>query len=85
MNQKKTIRAARRQIRMRKLRRFMRNRMAVAGVAVILVILLLCVLAPLLTPYDPETCPCLQYILWEQTAWAGICGPVCFTAAGFPF
>ncbi len=53
MNQKKTIRAARRQIRMRKLRRFMRNRMAVAGVAVILVILLLCVLAPLLTPYDP--------------------------------
>ena len=53
MNQKKTIRAARRQIRMRKLRRFMRNRMAVAGVAVIVVILLLCVLAPLLTPYDP--------------------------------
>lgn len=53
MNQRKTIRAARKQIRMRKLRRFMRNRMAVAGVAVILVILLLCICAPLLTSYDP--------------------------------
>ncbi len=53
MNQRKTIRAARKQIRMRKIRRFMRNRMALAGVAVILVILLLCICAPLLTSYDP--------------------------------
>lgn len=53
MNQTKRIRAAKNQIRMRNLRKFMRNRMALLGIYIILIMVVICVCAPLITPYDP--------------------------------
>lgn len=53
MNQKQSVRAARNRLRMRNLRKFMRNRMALASAIVIFIMIILCVSAPLLTDYDP--------------------------------
>lgn len=53
MNQSKSIRAARNQIRMRSIRKFLRNRMAVAGLIVILIMVVMCLCAPLITEFDP--------------------------------
>ena len=53
MSQKQSVRAAKKRLRMRNLRKFMRNRMAVAGVIVIAIMIFLCVAAPLFTDYDP--------------------------------
>jgi len=53
MNQKQSVRAARNRLRMRNLRKFMRNRMALASVIVIIIMVILCMSAPLLTDYDP--------------------------------
>lgn len=53
MNQKQSVRAARNRLRMRNLRKFMRNRMALASVIVIIIMIVLCMSAPLLTDYDP--------------------------------
>lgn len=53
MNQKQSVRAARNRLRMRNLRKFMRNRMALVSVIVIIIMIVLCMSAPLLTDYDP--------------------------------
>lgn len=53
MNQKQSVRAARNRLRMRNLRKFMRNRMALISVIVIIIMVILCLSAPLLTDYDP--------------------------------
>lgn len=38
----------------RNIEKFMRNRMAVIGAVILIAILFACILAPLLTPYDPN-------------------------------
>lgn len=53
MNQKQSVRAARNRLRMRNLRKFMRNRMALISAIVIIIMVIMCVAAPLLTKYDP--------------------------------
>ncbi len=53
MNQRKSVRAARNQLRMRNRRKFMRNRMALTGSIIILLMIIMCVGAPLFTDYDP--------------------------------
>ena len=53
MNQRKSVRAARNRLRMRNLRKFMRNRMAVVGACVILIMLVMCFGASMFTDYDP--------------------------------
>ena len=53
MSQIKSVRAAKNQIRMRNLRKFMRNRMALLGACVILLMVVVCIGAPLFTDLDP--------------------------------
>jgi len=54
MNEKQSIRAAKNKLLMRNVRKFMRNKMAMAGLIVILLMVLACICAPFLTKYDAQ-------------------------------
>lgn len=71
----------------RAVRKMLENRLAVIGLVVFAIILISCLLAPLISPYDPLTTdlramtqpPSLQHLL-ARISWAVMCSPVPCTA-----